>query len=49
MIGSMREISCALRLDRCRYQPDLPVAVEILMEARLEQFKGSPARSRSRH
>ena len=33
MIGNMREIGCTLRLDRCRYQPDLPVTVEILMEA----------------
>ena len=52
MIGNLSEISCALRLDRCRDKPDLPVAIEILMEARLERFKRSsscPTRSPSGH
>ena len=41
MIGNLREVGCALRLDHRRDKPDLPVAIEILMEAGLERFQRS--------
>ena len=39
MIDNLVRLVAPLRLDRCRDQADLPVAVEILMETGLERFQ----------
>ena len=39
MIGNLREVGRALRLDHRRDKPDLPVAIEILMKAGLKRFQ----------
>src|SRR5215831_15029697 len=46
MIGNLSEIGCALRLDHRRDKPDMAVAIEILIETRLERLH---RRARARH
>ena len=46
MIGNLSEVGCAMRLDRRPDQPEISVAIEILVKVGLEQ---SDRRAGARH